>query len=128
MARISDHFQPRWLKPEHLAGPTPAVIEALGPEDVRGETKLVLRMRDLPPLIVNQRQAQQLVALHGDNTDAFANQRVTLAPCQYQRSDGMPGHSIDIGAPAPARKPAPKPAPRPAREPGDDEEGGWRPI
>ncbi len=122
MARISDHFQPRWLKAEYLAGTTQAVILTLAPEDVRGEPKLVLRMRDLPPMIVNQRQAQQLVALHGDDTDAFAGKRVSLAPCEFRKGDGTTGQSIDIGPPMPVRKPAAKPVPQP--EP-DDEDDGW---
>lgn len=125
MTRISDHFKPRWLKAEQLAGTTQAVILTLAPEEVRGETKLVLRMRDLPPMIVNERQAQQLVALHGDDTAAFAGKRVTLAPCEFTKGDGTTGQSIDIKAPAPVRKPVAKPVPEP--EP-DDEDEGWERV
>jgi|LauGreDrversion4_2_1035121.scaffolds.fasta_scaffold74577_2 hypothetical protein len=124
MTRISDMFQPRWLKPEHLAGRTQAVIEALDAEQVNGDTKLVLRMRDLPPLIVNAKQAGQLAALYGDETEAFAAQRVTLVPCEYRRGDGTTGRGIDICAPE-VRKPVPKPAPRTIEPEDGDEDEAW---
>jgi hypothetical protein len=133
MTRISDMFQPRWLKPEHLAGRTQAVIVVLDAEQVNGQTKLVLRMKDLPPLIVNAKQAGQLAALYGDETEAFVAQRVTLVPCEYRRSDGTTGQSIDISVPE-ARRAAPKTAPKPASrvvepepEDGDEDEvPRWR--
>jgi hypothetical protein len=119
--KISDMFQPRWLKPEHLAGRTQALIVSLEAEEVNGDTKLVLRMKDLPPLIVNAKQAGQLQALHGNDTDAFVAQRVTLAPCEYRKSDGSAGQSIDISTPD-ARKPAPKAAPKPKAPPVEPDE------
>ena len=111
--RLSDMFQPRWLKADQLTGRTQALIVSLQDEEVNGDRKAVLRMQDLAPLILNAKQAGQLQALFGNaEMEEYAGERITLAPCEYRKNDGTTGQSIDISA-AEARKPAPKPALKP---------------
>jgi len=130
--KVSQAFPSNFLKADDLNGQAVTVtiasveLEEIG-QGRDKEEKLVVKFQGKSKgMICNKTNANTIAKLHGDDTDAWVGQRITIVPREVEfQGEMVLALRVSLQKPAQMNSPAPvKAAPAPVQQEPADQDGG----